>query len=47
MTQLREEVSKLMEHKHLKYPYKNLPEVEIDIHKLTQDIEKTELSKIN
>lgn len=45
MTTLREEVCKLLEDKHLKYPYKNLNEVEIDIHKLTQDIEKTELSK--
>lgn len=42
---LRKEVGRLLEHKHIKYPYKNLSEVELDIDKLTQGIEKTELSK--
>jgi len=45
MTKLRAEVCSLMEHKHLKYPYKNLKELEIDIHHLTQEIEQTELAK--
>ena len=45
MTELREEVSRLQEEKHIKYPYKNLHEVELDIHDLTKEIERTELSK--
>ena len=43
MTMLREEVSKLVEEKHIEYPYKNLHEVELDIHDLTKEIERTEL----
>jgi hypothetical protein len=43
---LREEVSILTEHKHLgSCGYKSLHEVELDIHTLTQEIEKTELVK--
>jgi len=45
MTKLREEVCVLVEHKHIKYPYKNLHEVELDIHDLTKEIERTELVK--
>jgi len=45
MTKLRYEVSRLQEEKHIKYPYKNLHEVEIDIHDLTQEIERMELIK--
>ena len=45
MTVLREEVCVLVEHKHIKCPYKNLHEVELDIHDLTKEIERTELVK--
>ena len=45
IVKLREEVCKLLEDKHIDYPYKNLNEVELDIHHLTQEIEKMELSK--
>jgi len=45
MTMLREEVSKLVEEGHIKYPYKSLHEVELDIHDLTQEIERVELAK--
>jgi len=44
-TKLREEVCKLMENGHIHFPYKDLKEVELDIHHLAQDIEKIELSK--
>ena len=45
MTQLRAEVSVLVEHKHIEYPYKNLNEVELDMHDLVQEIERTALAK--
>jgi len=45
MTVLRAEVGVLVEHKHIKYPYKNLHEVELDIHDLAQEIERKELTK--
>ena len=45
MTVLRAEVGVLVEHKHIKYLYKNLHEVELDIHDLAQEIERKELIK--
>lgn len=45
LTQLREQVCLLYEHEHVKHPSKSLKEVELDIHDLTMDIEKMELSK--
>ena len=45
MTKIRNEVSRMTEEQHIKYPYKNLQEVEIDIHDLTQEIERMELMK--
>jgi len=45
MTKVREEISIIEEHKHIEFPYKSLNEVEIDIHKLTQEIERRELAK--
>ena len=45
MTQLRDEVSVIVEHKHIKYPYTSLNEVELNIHDLTKEIERVELAK--
>ena len=45
LEQLKNEACSLLEDKHLKYPYKSLEEVELDIDHLVQDIEKTGLSK--
>ena len=45
MTVLRAEFGVLVEHKHINYPYKNLHEVELDIHDLAQEIERKELIK--
>jgi hypothetical protein len=45
MTKLRNEVSRLQEEKHIKYPFKALHEVELDMHDLTVEIERTELVK--
>jgi len=45
MTKLRNEVSRLQEEKHITYPFKALHEVELDMHDLTVEIERTELVK--
>ena len=45
MTQLRNEVSTVVEHEHIDYPYTDLNEVELDIHDLTKEIERKELTK--
>lgn len=45
ITKLREEVCRMNEDEHIQYPYKNLDVVEVDILKLTQEIERTELAK--
>jgi len=42
---VRNEVCSLLEDGHLLYPYKQLPEVEHDIDNLTEEIERTGLSK--
>jgi len=43
LTQLKAEVCKLIEDKHLRYPYKSLPEIEHDIDNLIEEIERTGL----
>ena len=43
LMQLKTEVCSLLEDKHLRYPYKQLPEVEHDIDNLVQEIERTGL----
>ena len=43
LTQLKGEVCSLLEDEHLRYPYKQLPEVEHDIDNLVQEIERTGL----
>ena len=45
MTILRAEVCVLVEHGHIKWPYKSLHEVELDMHDLAQEIERKELVK--
>lgn len=43
MTHLRDAVSETLEHRHIKYPYPELHELEIQLHKMVQAIERQEL----
>lgn len=43
LEKLRREMCLLYEHKHVKYPAKRLPDVELDIHELTQEVERMQL----
>jgi len=43
LEKLRKEMCLLYEHKHVKYPAKRLPEIEVDIHELCQEIERMDL----
>ena len=45
LEKLKNEVCGLFKDGHLEYPYKSLPEIERDIDNLTQEIERTGLTK--
>jgi len=44
ITKIKNEVCRLEEHGHIKYPYKDLHEVDLDISDLIHEIERTELA---
>lgn len=43
LEKLRKEMCLLYEHKHVKYPAKTFPEIEIDIHEMCQEVERMQL----
>jgi len=47
IVKLREEVCATVEHGHVKWPYKTLHEIELDMHDLEVEIERVDLVKSN